>query len=140
MKEIMEVYIKLTTNYDPKYEKMLVRDILKVARDIVEEGRSHRQMDQYFNNHFEVSATTLRGLVTQRPTYTFDTDGHTVVEGDSAKKKHPFVISEKPSIDERYFYWYFTEGPLWELPIKLVLLIPTLILILVIGLATGGPK
>ena len=25
--------------------------------------------------------------MTQKPTYTFDTDGHTVVAGDSAKKK-----------------------------------------------------
>jgi hypothetical protein len=27
----------------------------------------------------------------QKPTYRFDTDGHTVVEGDSAKKKSPVI-------------------------------------------------
>ncbi len=31
-----------------------------------------------------------------RPTYTFDNDGHTVVEGDSAKKNHsPFGFAYK---------------------------------------------
>jgi hypothetical protein len=58
--KIMEVYIKLTTRNDPANEKMLVRDILKIAKDVVNEGLSHRQHDGYFYTDFEVSAVPLR--------------------------------------------------------------------------------
>jgi hypothetical protein len=76
-----------------------------------------------------------------KPAYAFDVEGHTVVTTEKApKKKHPFKLSENPSIDEKYFYWYFTEGHLWELPVKLVLLVPTLFLILVVGVVTAGDK
>jgi len=64
-----------------------------------------------------------------RPTYAFDVEGHTVV-----------TCEDTPSIYERYVCWFLSEGYLWEIPVKAALAVPTICLMIAVGMIVGGKK
>ena len=57
----MEVFIRIHTNDDPKYNQLKVKDILPIAKDIVRIGMEiHPQGDVFKDAPIEVSAVPLR--------------------------------------------------------------------------------
>ncbi len=57
----MDVFIRIRTNDDPKYDQMKVKDILPIAKDIVRHGMEvHPQGDVFRDAPIEVSAVPLR--------------------------------------------------------------------------------